>query len=260
MRLYHLTTPDAACRLRKEGLVPSIGERGAMCLEKENVICFCDAQSVPYWSRLLGLSVLFSVNSEDLDIFALIGRLKCNHCYEFRYTKPIPASLLKGCKPFKTISREKENWLCESYMSVFHMICTQFALYYLSPSLSDEGREDSREFLAKTVSSSLFFARNLDFSNFPSKMARASIRKYAFTDRCVVDKAWWDAANKAMPDYVAAFAERTAAKKEYRLYQMLKKYPNDEFTDLRRELYDFIVKTFRPTGCLDINTGSFLAN
>lgn len=262
MKLYHGTMIEDAATIKKEGLVPMCGARSQMCSETSKHVFLCQAKDVPYWQKILGTNALFSVNVDDLDADSLGDYVDFGLYGEYRYVKAIPPAVLSREPMPEPLSKQKEAELCLGYIHDLHLICREFAAYYLSPRCNERNREAFRNYLKSIVFPVFYSVQMLDFSTVPAAVIREAIRGYGdghcpFTDRCTVNRSWWN--GKAIPPHVERFAKLSEQNDERRLYQMLRLYPKDEFTDVRKGLYHFIVKTFRPTRCLYLDTGSFWA-
>lgn len=51
--LYHITEAENVQKIKKRGLLPSLGNNSKLCGETEQRIFCCDYKSIPYWLLIL---------------------------------------------------------------------------------------------------------------------------------------------------------------------------------------------------------------
>ena len=237
MNLYHLTTKDNLISIRANGIKPMIGPNSKLCKEHEELVYLCNEESLSYWSKMLGLDYAVSIPMNILDE-SKIKEFKYDGYSEYTYADTISSNLLKSVQIPK-LSVEKEKALCIGYIKTISYICREYARYYLNP--YNEPEEDLavvKDHSEAIAQSSLAVLKRLNFGLIDKKDIQKEIRSLAeYGEMTLCDLCDFENDN-------------------CRLYQKLDRYPKDDQTKLRHELYMFIKNTFK--GCLNINTGGYV--
>ena len=234
--LYHITSKENAEKILKEGLKPMLGPNSKLCGETEKLIYLCRRKDIPYWRILLNRDVVLQI-SED-------GIVE-NDMETFEYTNYLEKMLKQPIKP-KHIKKvyipktqtEQMKQLCFEYiynLSRFCVICARY-YYYI-----DEYGESS-EYITETLNEIKHSAKwlkgvlpNLDYSVLTKQEIKDQIRKMG--EDC---------------EYTICDLYCMENKK---LYQKLIEFGDDELSDDRKFVYDFIKKNLK--GCLTIDTGGW---
>lgn len=237
MNLYHLTTKNNLSSIKVDGLKPMIGPNSQLCKEHKAFIYLCDRKSLPYWSKMLALNYAVSVPVNTLDESKL-EKFQYNGYNEYTYTGTIDSNLLKHAQIPK-LSAKQEKELCLGYIQTISAICRAYARYYLNPyDESEQEREDIKDYAESIARPSFAVLKRLNFGLLDKKDIRKEIR--------------FSAENGEMTLCDLCDFENDNC----RMYQKLNRYPKDDQTKLRHDLYVFIRDTFR--GCLSINTGGYI--
>lgn len=228
--LYHVTDKEHLPLILKNGLIPQIGENAIICDEDAEAIYLCDCGSVLYWQILLDKPVVvrFPINAiptHDLEKFEYAG-------YEEYVTHhAIPAESIQkvSMRMPKNITYAMRK-LCINYLYTISDMCIQFARYYLHVEQNDVSDTEA-DFLMHTCKVLLVCLSRLNYKYLPT--LDEEIRKIG---------------DSGEPTFLDMYIN-----KGKRFYQMLLEYPDDEFTDYRKQLHAYIVQTFQNE--LHINTG-----
>lgn len=237
MNLYHLTTKDSLASIKIDGLKPMIGPNSQLCKEHEKFIYLCDRKSLPYWSKMLALDHAVSIPIGSLDESKL-EKFQYDCYSEYTYTGTIDSNLLKYAQIPK-LSVEQEKELCLGYIQTISAICRAYARYYLNPyDESDEELDDAKDYAESIARPSFAVLKRLNFGLLDKAEIRKEIR--------------FSAENGEMTLCDLCDFENDNC----RMYQKLNRYPKDDQTKLRHDLYVFIRDTFK--GCLNIDTGGYI--
>ena len=237
MNLYHLTTKNNLLSIKADGLKPMIGTNSQLCKESKKFVYLCDRKSLPYWSKMLALDHAVSIPIDALDKSKL-EKFEYDGYSEYTYAGTIDSNLLKYAQIPK-LSVEQEKELCLGYIHTISAICREYARCYLNP--YDEPEEDLevvKDYAETITRPSLAVLKRLNFGLLDKADIRKEIRSSAENgEMTLCDLCDFNGDN-------------------CRMYQKLNKYPKDDQTKLRHDLYVFIRDTFK--GCLSVNTGGYI--
>ena len=223
--LYHITKKEYLDSILKNGLEPRIGENSKMVNEHKPMICLCDEKSIPYWRILLDHSAIVKVNVD-------LSKLK-KYSYSFynefvSNDKIEPSNItIANCGEPKDIHMKD---LCASYIYSLSGLTTYAARHY-----TYSKNEESKKFLGTMLDSFIAVKDRLDFS----VMSDAE-KSLALTD-------FGESGEYTFLD--------TYMNQEIKLYEKLIDYPEDDLSEKRKIVCEYIKTTFH--GCLDLNTGGW---
>lgn len=126
MYYYHLTTEKNLNSILKQGILPKIGERSALNMEKKPSIYLCNYHDLPIWSFLLGLPITIQIPKESVTID---NTFEYQIQTEYITYKPISQkglSTIKTPKLDKTMQNEIVTHLCMALSTTL----TRLAIFY----------------------------------------------------------------------------------------------------------------------------------
>ncbi len=172
--LYHVT--DACCmkRILGEGIIP--GDGGNCIIADDNLknhLFLCDAESIPYWSVLLGKTKIIEVNIKGLSDSDF--EMKSYGKYSEWYTKnAVDAVRIK--ETFKFISKASVMPdLCEEYifsLSNFVLYMTKLGTY------PERYRSDVNNLIHDVNSTLRIMESRLDFSSISDSYIKRKIIEF----------------------------------------------------------------------------------
>lgn len=225
--LYHLTIREDVQMILQNGLHPFLGEQAKLAHEEQPAIYLCEKKDLPYWAILLGKNVALKISGIERTEVVPYQYF----CYsEYVYFKDIIPEQI-SVVDFPVITDSHMRDLCRGYIESISHVTKCMAQYYFYHNKDLFSSDD----LAKLVDSILIVRNRLDYSICTEEELRGILvelgesGEYVFTD--------------------------TYLDTERRLWEQLLFYPEDELTNRRRELYNYIKETFR--GCLYTNTGGW---
>lgn len=240
MAYYHLTTPEAAKIIMKEGLKPMLGERSKSIKEENPALYLCTKASLDAWAIMLGLNTAVKVtipNKKKLEVIS-----KAPNSDEYRYDGAIPAKCITDILTV-TPSESVLKQLRKDYIAALSQFCVLCARYYTEGT----GWKDGGELQAEIEENIEYYGTGLlpviprlNYAEMDRKEIRDMLHilgdsgAYTFCD-----------------DYDIDIGEKPIK----RLYQMLIEYPDDKFTDIRKAIYKLIKTNFKY--CLRTNTGGW---
>lgn len=237
---YHLTTPENAKIIMKEGLKPMLGERAISIQETKPALCLCTEKGVDAWAILLGVNTVIKLTVPSKNKLEKISDCDCTD--EFRYDGIIPAKYIiesYGIEP----SKEILDKLRYNYIMSLSKFCELCARYYT------EGTrwKDGDEFQAEIEEDIEMFGKAL-IPVIP-RLRYPEMEKQEIRDELHM---FGDSGAYTFCDEYAINYDKKPVK---RLYQMLVEYPDDKFTKLRKSVYKLIKENFKY--CLRTNTGGW---
>lgn len=219
--LYHVTKHECVSNILENGLVPTIGGNSKSADEQDNLTCLCDYESIPYWLIICGADTVLKVDVSN------VGDLEYVDYYtysELRTTQVIPPERISVLNEEVCTLRAMHD-LCIQYVDMVSSACRRVANYY------DYGNIDGFP-----IHQSLLIVLNrLDYSCVSKEVIRKVLVELG------------DGGTTTFCD----FYKNTGKK----LYEVVSLYPEDEYLELRQQLYDLIVEKF--DGCLDVDTGGY---
>lgn len=237
MKLYHVTDKSSVHLIKKLGIKPQIGDRSMMVNEKKPAIYLCSFSSIQYWRIILGLdTAVIEVDDDSISdkrAYSYSGKMYD----EFMHFKPISKDNIRVMDSEEWDTKESYEKamkdLCYACISSLSSFCVSCIRYYDRLFNDEDGIMAMLVVRANSIIKSYF--NNLDYS----LLSKEDIIKY-LTDE-------GDSGEYTICDMYGNTGKR--------LYQMLIEYQKDGFYDTRKEIYDYIVKTF--DGCLETNTGGY---
>lgn len=227
MYLYHITTKAALPGIMHMGLQPLIGKNAKAVNETKPGIYLCAYKDIPYWSILLDREAVFQV-----DIPKNFKKFAYWEYDEYITEQPIAFENMKRVYPPKpTVEHMKK--LCMSYLVSISDICKYTASYYRYK--NRQNNPYNKQSLLQQYTAILTCLPKIDYSISDASEIREYLKEfgesgeYTFCDRYL--------------------------KTDKKLYQQLIEYPQDELTESRKQLYDYIIENLNV--CLDMNTGSW---
>lgn len=228
--LYHITDKRNVPDILKHGLKPGIGSNSKICYEEKPLIYLTDEMSVPYWQILLGIEtpVILAVQLNETPEL-----VKYYWYNEYITDAAIPADRITTVTNINSQITDKEvlQNLCYDQMIALSHICVTIVTCY-------ERNESLKPFI-DDITRELAVCKRLNFTCYSQKSWQELLKAYGnegaytFCDKYDV----WG--NKQHPP----------------LWQKITMYPQDEFTDIRNNISEFIQKSF--PDCLDLNTGGW---
>ena len=161
---------------------------------------------------------------------------------EFSYDDTIPAEYIKSISnihPSETILNE----LREDYIGALSEFCVKCAQYYTeNTGWRDDGElqaeiEETIKIIGEII---LPVIPRLHYENMPREEKRKILQKYGENGEYTF-----------CDDYAPGYTKHPTK----RLYQMLIAYPDDQFTNIRRKIYNCIKQNFKY--CLRVDTGGW---
>ena len=226
--LYHLTSKENLEAIMKEGLTPKIGDNSKIAGDHVPSIYLSYKIDLPYWQILLGSSAVVRVNMEGIDFSK-------NICHYTNYREIVLESAIESNRisivEMTPVRKMYMINLCIGFMYNINKVTECFANYY------NNLRTDTitSDFIDKELNFLINILKRLDYTCLPKNRI---IRELQYMG------------NECMYTFVDFYCN-TGNK----LYQQLLLYPEDEFSDRRKWLYDYITKAF--DGCLYVNTGGW---
>ena len=244
MKLYHVTDKRSIHLIKKLGIKPQIGDRSMMVNEKEPAIYLCSFDSIQYWRIILGLdAAVIEVNDDsvsDKRAYSYGGKLYD----EFIHFKHISKDNIRVMDSNEWDTKESYEeamknlcYACISSLSSFCVSCIRYYNRVFNNGSCHTDDDKSINILTIRANSIIkSYANILDYS----LLSKEDIIKYLVSEG--------DSGEYTICDKYGNTNKR--------LYQMLIEYPKDGFYDTRKEIYDYIVKTF--DGCLETDTGGYI--
>lgn len=229
-RLYHLTTQNKIPSILYKGLLPGLGSNSGKIDEHEEGIYLCDIRDVKYWQILLDCDTLIEVvgiKPEDCE------KRPYSSYSEYIYKDSIPPRMVHRVKMPRQ-SNEAMRELCLSYMASMSYACVASARYY-NYLQDDEDKEEYRYSMLAYLDMVLAVIDKLDYRVLTEGEKEKWLIEYGE-----------DGAYTFLDTYLNT---------DTKLYQELICYPDDEFTEKRTQLYEFIKETFKQQ--LHLNTGGW---
>lgn len=240
---YHITKPKNIKTILQGGLKQLYGENSKAINDKrEPRIYLCSKKSIDAWCIMLGeKTVIEVVLPDNFSGIELVGDSKISDEYICKTAIPVEYITRHFKKqPSKNILYE----LQKNYIYSLSYFCVLCARYYTpgtgwkdDPELKSEIEEAIKvygECIIPVIS-------RLNYQDMPREEKRRILRligdsgDYSFCDEYAVN---YD-----------------PSKPVKRLYQMLIEYEQDEFANLRRQIYKLITINFKY--CLRVNTGGW---
>lgn len=226
--LYHVTDLNHANQILKEHCIKAnIGDQSKQ-VNDPPAVYLCSRENIPIWQLILGKDTVLQIPIEDIS--KTITKSNYTEYSEFICEENIHSEHITILTDHIT-EREKvqaNEQLCCSYLWMISRLCWFYARLYHEqreyPYLEDETR---------TI---LTILSHFDYSKVPEKDLKQEIEKmreeciYSFTD--------------------------TFCNTSNRLWEQLILYPTDSYSQIRRELYDFIHENLKPI--LFENTGGYI--
>lgn len=224
---YHLTTKDKLPEILKNGLKPQIGENAAIAGEEKPAIYLCRLKDLPYWKIILDRIIVLKVK----DITVTMDDIYDYSMYsEYVYDKTIPVkSIARIYTPKPTLGQMQK--LCIDYIYNLSKTTIAIARFYNN----HVNNSEIRQIINKRLDCTLNVLANLDYATLDTENIRNELKEMGKSG-----------------DYTFLDTYMNTDKK---LYQMLIEYPEDDLTEKRQALYNYIIKTFDK--CLDVYTGGF---
>lgn len=211
--LYHLCDNEDLENILKEGLVPKKGPNSRLCYEPNFSIYLCDYKSIPYWSILLDKERILKVDKISHNS---LERYKYSGYNEYLYHKKIEPSKIRVFEK-QIDKKEAMHELCINYLYQISDITCNIARFYNNFS-------DFESILAPDLKRINTILNRLDYS----VCSDEEIKKILIQDG---------------EEGEYTFAD-TYLDTDKRLWSQLIEYPEDGLSELRKELYDFIKRTF----------------
>lgn len=223
---YHLTTEENAKRILKEGLKINNEEEG---------IFLCKKHDIPYWMIVLNLSAILEIRGlEECNIEEYDNYIEYQ---EYVYKKDIEPDKISR-RTMRPRKKKAMEYLCYQYLnslSAFTVDCAVYYFYADDPDIEGYDGEERLEDLKCYADALLAVLPNLNYS----LLSKDDIKQYL--------KQLGNSGEYTICDSY----EPTGRK----LYVQLIHYPEDEVSEKRRKIYEYIKTTFK--GCLSINTGGW---
>lgn len=225
--LYHVTNETKAESILKDRVL--LPGRGDHCLSVNDMgaVYLCSREDIPFWQLILGCSRVVRIPKRDIPQCAEFdyGRYK-----EFICRTPIQSKDIEDVSGQITKAElQKANTvLCCSYLWTISHLCMRYARYYHEGTAMDEIITET-----KTV---LDILSHFNYMDVPVTELKKEMEK--MVDACAY-----------------TFAD-TYCNTDTRLWEQLVKYPDDEFSEIRTELHDFIKENLKPV--LFENTGGYI--
>lgn len=213
--LYHLTDMEHLSLILKNGLIPQIGNSAQLIGDEREAVFLCDFESVGFWRIILDKPVLLKVyNVIYHDRYEYDGyREYLVDTYILPENIEIVSLCYDSCK-------EDMLTLCSSYLNTISYFTVRCAHYYNDSQRTNEDLLDLK-CLAGSITSVL---PHLDYAIVPM---------YTWKDQLVQEG---ESGEYTFCDYYNMTVRR--------LWQQLIEYEDDSVAPLRKEIYDFIAKTF----------------
>ncbi len=233
---YHITTKENAEIILKEGLKPMIGPNSQLIDEKEPAIYLCKRKDVPYWQIILQRFTILAIDE---------AAVKLEGDYYFKYNLYDEYIIKQAIKPefikkvYMPTNREKQNHdLCLDYLYNLSRFCEVCARWYDTHDPEDSENDGNPEWFEEIKFDSKLLTQVLPNLN------------YAAIDKSEIRAQLKSMGENGMYTFCGKFYDENK-----RLYQKLIDYPNDEITDYRKQIYDYIRTNLK--GCLSVNTGGW---
>ena len=225
--LYHVTTKDKCRDILVNGLIPSIGEQSEKVSENKPAIYLCDYEEVGKWKIVLGKDTVLRIKNTNENLLEIRDYPSFHEYICFNKIEPYNIELTNV-----NSTKQQMQELCCDY--TLHLCClvTKIIRYYDGYYDNDEKVE---EWIRHTAKSTMEIMNRFNFDLVKNKriistLVNAALEgEYTFLD--------------------------TYNNTEYRLYEQIIRFPKDDLYDVRKELHDFITKTYEK--CLHINTGGY---
>ena len=228
MTYYHVTKEEKLKSIFETGLVPQIGENSKDIGETEEAIYLCSEKDIPYWTILLGSTVVLEVTLEqEINEDA---KLQYSHYNEWKYYSVIPPENLKRVS-LPTEDRIKDALLCLQW-SYTLILCDD--IMYVSKGYHHEHFmfEDDVYY---TLHCTIEVMKKLKYTELSAETKRSWLQDYG-------------------DDGAYTFCD-TYCDTDLRMYQFLIHISDEKTYAIRKETYDFILEAF--AGCLDVDTGGY---
>lgn len=230
--LYHVTDEEHLPLILKHGLIPQIAKDSVICDEHEEAIYLSDCRSILCWQILLDKPVVirFPISVVPVHDLEKFEHLEYN---EYITHQPIPAECIQKVSMRMPKNKDRSyamQIVCKDYIYAISDICVRFARHYMYVKQNEVSNTETTvlEHMCKTLLTRL---PRLNYKCLPT----------------------WDKLLDIMdicghPVFLDIYANTGC-----RLYEILLEYPDDKFTNYRKQLYDYIIQTFRNE--LHLNTG-----
>lgn len=238
---YHLTTPENISSIMRDGLKPMLGERSLSIKEDTPALCLCSKKGIDAWSILLGLNTVLKVMIPSED--NLIQVSDYADADEYRYNGIIPPECIIETYKIRPSKKTLET-LRFDYVENLSEFCVLCARYYTEGTGWNNG-----DALEAEIKEDIQILGEALIPVIPRLKYQESSRK----DKRVMLKQIGAAGGYSFcDDYCPGYGNSKPIK---RLYQKLIEYPNDEFTEIRKKIYNIIKSNFKY--CLRTNTGGW---
>lgn len=216
--LYHVTTSDKLEDILRYGLIPKVGENSKAVGEYKSAIYLCDCENVGKWKAVLGHDTVLRISNIDFDSLS-------NRDYIFlheyiSYNKIDPKDIEKVT--IYTTKQQMEE-ICGNFtLHLCYLVC-KIIRYY------DGSYDDDKEFMEKwikyTIRATIDVMHRLNFDSVRHEVIADALINYGTEG----EYTFLDTYNNT----------------KYRLYEQMIRFPKDDLYNLRKELYDFIVETYK---------------
>lgn len=237
---YHLTTPENAEIIMKNGLKPMLGENAKSIKDVKPALCLCTEKSVDAWAILLGVNTVIKLTVPSENKLEQITDCHCTD--EFHYGETIPAKYLIESYTIEP-SKDILNELRSDYIMSLSRFCELCARYYTEGTGWKDGGELQEEIEEDIEMYGNALIPVIPRLNYP-EMNRQDIQNEL--------RMFGDSGAYTFCDEYVIYYDKKPTK---RLYQMLIEYPDDKFTELRKSVYKLIKENFKY--CLRTNTGGW---
>lgn len=230
-RLYHLISSRDIPGVLRCGLTPHKGDNSSSIDENRDAVFLCEERDIEYWQIML---------NDKTDVLAVdISDIPESCICEFRYSCygeyavecSIPPARIKYLRPLDKTSPEYENAivdLCESHLASISWFALMCARHY---SVTGARTEPCLEYIMQAGLGLEIVLPRLDYGIRPQKRWESWLREYG-----------------ADGEYTFCdFHDNTQTK----LYQKLVEYPDDESSEYRSFVYEYVRKTFPWAETLD---------
>lgn len=226
--LYHVTTSDKLESILRNGLIPKIDENGKAVGEYKSAIYLCDCENVGKWKAVLGCDTVLRISNIDFD--SLIDR-NYGFLHEYiNYNKIEPKNIEKVAM---YTTKQQVEGLCSNYtLHLCYLVCI-IVRYY--DGYYDDDKAFIEEWIKHTIRVTIDVMRRLNFGSVRHEVIADALINYGVEG----EYTFLDTYNNT----------------KYRLYEQIIRFPKDDLYDLRKELYDFIVETYKDH--LHIYTGGY---
>lgn len=227
---YHITKQEYLDSIFAEGLKPSLGDNSQLAYDNRPLVYLCKEKDLPYWQILLNNPVVLQVELDKEPERFYYGLYSEYICEE-----TIPTDCIIKVVDTLSPSEGHMKQLCLSYISCLSRFAVDCARYYDGQYDSYDKKAVLEDLRLSALAYLNIFTERLDFS----VLTKEEVRKELIDIGESGDYSFCDTYNNT----------------DIRLYEQLLYYPEDELSEVRKKLYNFIKDTFE--GCLDVNTGGW---